>query len=178
MPLMLENFFKEDPQNSLKEHHTRGAYRKISTLLTAAHTALVRIRYDDNEQERVLRWFGQFTIANKQQVFNNIRAIHNVVVNRNITFRNGGAACAVGDYAYVRLNTGLVKVYLCDQFFRAGRRGIDSTVGTIIHELSHLMAHTQDHAYGQIRCRGLATTQEAQARTNADNYQYYCESFG
>lgn len=178
MPLVLENFVQGDPQNSLKVHHARDAYQKLSHCLTRAHTALVRIAHDDDEQERFLRWFGQYSQANKQQVFNKIRAIHRAAVIQNITFRNGGADCVVGVYAYVRINTGLAKVYLCDEFFRAGRVGVDSTVGTIIHELSHLTANTQDHAYGQIRCRGLATTQAAQARSNADNYQYYCESFG
>ena len=178
MPLILENFVQGDPRNSLKLHHARDAYQKLSQRLIRAHTALVRIAHDDDEQERFLRWFGQYSPANKQQVFNNIQAIHRAVVTQNITFRNGGAACRVGDYAYVRLDTGLAKVYLCDQFFDAGRQGFDSTVGTIIHELSHLTANTQDHAYGQMRCRGLAVAQAAQARSNADNYQYYCESFG
>lgn len=178
MPLTLENFLQGDPRNTLKMHHARDAYQKLSQILTRAHTALVRIGNDDDEQERFLTWFGTYNQVNKTLVFNNIRAIHRAAVTQNITFRNGGNACQPNDFAYVRLNTGLVKVYLCDQFFNAGRQGIDSTVGTIIHELSHLVANTRDHAYGQIRCRGLATMLPVQARSNADNYQYYCESFG
>jgi peptidyl-Lys metalloendopeptidase len=178
MPLVLENFLQGDHERSLKEHLAKDAYSRLSTILSSAHVALIRIANDSKEQERFLKWFGQYNPENKQLVYNKIHAIHNAVVNRNITFRNGGPECRIGDFAYVQLNTGLAKVFLCDSFFRAGRTGIDSTVGTIIHELSHLIANTQDHVYQQIRCRGLATTNPSLARSNADNYEYYCESFG
>ncbi len=177
MAIILENFFPGDPQNSLKEHHAKDVYQKLSILLTKAHAALIRIAYDDKEKERFAQWFGNYSIVAKHLVFNNIRAIHNMVVQREITFRNGGAACRPGDFAYVRLDTGLAKVYLCSHFFNSGRIGIDNAVGTIIHELSHLVANTHDFVYGQEKCRLLAINRPEAARSNADNYQYYCESF-
>ncbi len=177
MPLALENFLKSDLQNSLKECHSREAYRKLSSLLSAAHSALIEMAHEDGGQDNFITWFGEFSQSSRQQVFNNIRAIYTAVITRNITFQNGGGACRSGNNVHVRLESGAAKIYLCDGFFRAGRRGIDSTVGTIIHELSHLIANTHDHASGQMPCRGLAATQSTQARSNADNYQYFCESF-
>lgn len=177
MPLVLENFVPGDPGHTLNVHHARDAYNQLNRMLTAANVALMRVQNDANEQARFARWFGPAIPATVNVVRNKIRAIHRAATVLPITFRNGGAACQIGTYAYVRTHTGLAKIYLCDHFFQSGRAGIDSTVGTIIHELSHLFANTQDHAYGQVNCQNLAANRSAVARQNADNYQYYCEEF-
>ena len=177
MPLVLENFMPGDPGNTLNQHHARDAYRRLSAKLNAAQAALVRIAHDPIEQNRFTRWFGPYLPATKRVVERKIRAIQHAIVNQRITFRNGGSECRLNTYAYVRPYTGLFKVYLCGLFFRSGRVGADSAMGTIVHEVSHVKAGTQDHEYGQADCLALAVNQSAQARNNADNYQYYCESF-
>lgn len=177
MPLILENFFTTDRRHTLNVHHTQDAYNQLERKLVAAHSALTRMHYDAAEQARFTTWFGPAIPATVNVVRTKITAIHRAVAVLNITFRNGGSACQIGTYAYVRPHTGLAKVYLCDMFFNSGRQGIDSTVGTIIHELSHIYGQTIDSVYGHAQCQVLAANQSAVARNNADNYQYYCESF-
>ncbi len=53
--------------------------------------------------------------------------------------------------------------------------GTNSTLGTIIHELSHLAVATVDHRYGMRNC--VEVLNDAKKLTNADNYKYYTEVF-
>jgi len=177
MPLVLENFFPGDPGHTLHVHHTRDAYNRLTQKLVAAQAALMRLQYDAAEQARFTLWFGPIIPATVAVVRHKVIAISLAVTHQNIIFRNGGSACTINTYAYVRPHTGLAKVYLCGVFFNSGRQGIDSAVGTIIHELSHLYAGTVDTTYTQANCQALALNRSAAARNNADNYQYYCESF-
>lgn len=177
MTLVLEDFDAGNSKASLHKHHATDAYRRLSALLTAAHTALVRMGRSDAEQERFRRWFGEYTPASKAVVSNKVKAIHRAVVNREITFCKEATGKYPNVYAYVYPELDQAKVYLCDIFFTSGRHGRDSAVGTIIHELSHIVAQTDDHRYGEIGCRALAIESPVLARENADSYQYFCESF-
>lgn len=61
----------------------------------------------------------------------------------------------------------------------------DSIGGVLLHELSHHICDTDDvkrpdthkETYGQDDCKWLATNHPPLAIKNADNYEYYCESF-
>jgi hypothetical protein len=63
--------------------------------------------------------------------------------------------------------------------------GNDSIGGVLLHELSHHLCNTKDEVhpgtgqqtYGTASCLTLATGWPALAINNADNYEYYCESF-
>lgn len=55
-----------------------------------------------------------------------------------------------------------------------GVLGTNSSAGTIVHELSHLVLNTDDHIYGMKSCTGLS---DAKKLTNADNFKYYVELF-
>lgn len=52
--------------------------------------------------------------------------------------------------------------------------GTNSALGTIVHEMSHLVLGTDDHIYGMLSCSGQAPANRV---TNADNYKYYTELF-
>jgi hypothetical protein len=52
--------------------------------------------------------------------------------------------------------------------------GTNSALGTILHEMSHLVLGTDDHQYGMLSCSGLTPDRRV---TNADNYKYYSELF-
>jgi hypothetical protein len=52
--------------------------------------------------------------------------------------------------------------------------GTNSALGTIVHEMSHLVLGTDDHIYGMLSCSGLTPPNRV---TNADNYKYYTELF-
>lgn len=66
--------------------------------------------------------------------------------------------------------TGL-KIRLASAYRRAPERGRDSKPGVIIHEASHLILGTKDHAYGS----AILGLNWRQAITNADTYEYAAE---
>lgn len=82
-------------------------------------------------------------------------------------------------------------VGLCSLFFakdkknsvKMNRTGRDSVAGTLIHELSHNICATRDHAtyddtatcYGVGGCLNLASNKPSRAFYNADNIEYFCE---
>ncbi len=53
--------------------------------------------------------------------------------------------------------------------------GEDSQAGTIVHEVSHLVAGTHDYAYGAVNCAALASNHPEKAIKNADSYEYFVE---
>ena len=53
----------------------------------------------------------------------------------------------------------------------------DSKFQTLVHELTHLIIDTEDEEYTSIRCRGLAITNSARAKRNADSWGYFVEEF-
>jgi Lysine-specific metallo-endopeptidase len=90
----------------------------------------------------------------------------------------------------------LNQMTICKAFYTAPQLGTnDSQVGTILHELSHLVSHTEDvedetsgyftapyvagdHVfYGEEACKWLAKNRPLHARHNADNYLMYLSSF-
>ena len=167
-----------DFTNSFEKHQAREAYKSIDHLVFRAHSSLIRITYNREEQQRYEQWFGVYSENNKKAVSVIINAIHSAL-RRDVTLIKGGAACDPNDYAYIENHhIGVtLHIHLCPMFFSAGLNGRDTTVGTIIHELSHLLGNTQDHRYGDHACECLARVRPAEARNNVDSYLYYCESF-
>jgi peptidyl-Lys metalloendopeptidase len=70
------------------------------------------------------------------------------------------------------------RILLCPRFFAEppGRApGLDSRAGTLVHEVSHLAAGTEDTAYQPQAARALARRDPKAAASNADNHQYFVE---
>ena len=73
-------------------------------------------------------------------------------------------------------------IYLGDCYFDADLEGTDSKMGTIVHEMSHAAAGTEDvkqdgnYVYGQEECQKLAMDHPELAIINADNYEYLSEA--
>ena len=147
-------------------------------------------------------------LANVQHVRTRIYAILRQLETRDTTLEddpNSGAVAymvpaggqnfgtQVVDYADAQAPTLVMNptVYIGTGFYTAPLLGIDSQVGTVIHELSHVVCSAEDvpnpaggaypdgfaDTYGETNCRWLADNYEAQARHNADNYLFYCSSF-
>ncbi len=76
--------------------------------------------------------------------------------------------------AYASAGRGLLG--LCPAFFRARMTGFDSRWGILVHEVSHLVAGTRDHAYGRRSAMALAANEPARAAQNADNFEYFVET--
>ena len=54
-------------------------------------------------------------------------------------------------------------------------RGTNTKLGTIVHELTHAVAYTDDITYGKANCLNMARNNPGQAIKNADNYHYFSE---
>ena len=82
-------------------------------------------------------------------------------------------------YGYTHKDT--TTIFLCRKYFEADLTGEDSKMGTIVHELSHAVARTDDvklegrSQYGKRKCRRLAKEHPEEAVRNADNYEYFAE---
>ncbi|MCK8784305.1 M35 family metallopeptidase [Roseomonas sp. NAR14] len=64
----------------------------------------------------------------------------------------------------------------CARFFRSPEEGQDARFGVVIHEMSHLAAGTDDHAYQPANVRRLAQENPQLAVLNADSYEYFVET--
>ncbi|MDV6034726.1 MAG: hypothetical protein F9B45_32465 [Phycisphaera sp. RhM] len=118
-------------------------------------------------------------------------AVHGSELNR----RGGGTYAAAqrpaggwGDYTSVSASQGQNFHMRLDNNWNnsplyATATNADSKFQTLVHELTHLILDTEDEeydgedAYGVAACQGLAADDPATAKTNADNWGYFVESF-
>jgi len=118
-------------------------------------------------------WFGVYTAARWGDVSYVINAVSR---NSVVAYRCDNER---GVYAYVYPTDTTHTIYLCQAFWgSADAGGFDTKAGTLIHELSHFnnIGATGDWAYGTPAARDLARSNPGRAITNADNYEYFCES--
>ena len=67
-------------------------------------------------------------------------------------------------------------IFLTPKFFASATTGADSQMGTIIHELTHVVGvGLPKEIYGVTAAKQLAKSAPATARKNSDNFQYYVE---
>lgn len=86
-------------------------------------------------------------------------------------------------YTYGYTTKGSRTIYLCQAYERAALTGEDSKMGTLLHELTHAVAYTDDvgcddgkKCYGRERCRSMADAHPDRAVKNADSYEFFLES--
>lgn len=196
-----------------KLNQATNSYNQVRLLLGKADAALIKADLnseDKTEETRFTTWFGPYTAANIASAKSVIHAmVRQLDGTTALTFDGAGAHCGVGTVAYVMVPAagggvpgpggvgrvpgvvGPMTVNLCQAFYTAPLLGRDSQVGTIIHEVSHLVGNTDDvprpgggayadgftETYGETNCKWLAKNHPALALTNADNYLFYCCSF-
>ncbi|KAA0254387.1 MAG: hypothetical protein EDX89_10340 [Acidobacteria bacterium] len=191
--------------SSLHRTNLAPAVKRASQLLTQAWIGLARVKMDTHEKKRFEYYFAKpMTDAALTKVKDVLKAVHDVVCARRITLyyrgdkapttlakndtpkwlRDQGANALGPDdsYGFVYADVqrpGEYHVFLGKDFFAdASRHGKDSMSGVIIHEMTHLLKNTDDHAYGEADAHALVTgPNKAQALENADNYEYFVESF-
>ena len=124
-----------------------------------------------------IRWFGACDVTRGATVCTHYGNIASAFCGQTTTVYCHGDGCSSGTYAYTYPTQVPPTVYLCDGFWAAPMDGFDSRPGTLIHEMSHLLAvaGTDDYVYGQSGCQSLAITTPAQAIMNADSHEYYAE---
>ena len=123
-----------------------------------------------------LTWFGAYTAARFSKVLENYGKIKDAFLNKKITYNCHGSLCEDNWYAYV-YKGGDIEVFLCPLFWSSPDSGTDTKYGTLIHEVSHEAADTDDYAYGMTNCENLATSNPDDAVDNADNYLYFSEHY-
>jgi len=176
--------------NSLQITTTQGLSQKIlrvpypctssetSQLNNAAGSQKTMISYgntriNEGQSSTYQMWFGTYTSARWTHVRD---VIGNVYRNTVAAYRCDNED---GVYAYVYPGDTTHTIYCCKAFWTAPNAGgFDTKAGTLIHELSHFnnIGGTKDYAYGTDAAKKLAINDPEQARANADNYEYFCES--
>jgi peptidyl-Lys metalloendopeptidase len=122
---------------------------------------------------RLLRWFGE---GHYQRIVEVLQAVVRQLDTPDFTIGCASTAYCVQRQPMAYTSFADRVVGFCAGFFSAALTGEDSRFGTVIHELSHLSAHTQDNAYGRTNARTLAVKQSDRASNNADTYEYFCET--
>jgi len=180
------------PKDGLKLKDAAAAYYRLAEVVTRAEMLVGTAGYGERSKELFESLFGPYTGAKKAKIHKALRAIYRHTVVNVITFHNSSRRAEKkdgerrgrlldpnmdeDDFAYVDMGEDhRADVYLGPAFFEYHRNATDTTVGTTIHELSHLVAGTEDYAYGRDGCETLAKTSPDRAIKNADSYQYFCE---
>lgn len=179
-----------DIERSVDQANVKDAVKKIEAAISKAQVAAQRAPLDSRERARLETWFGPGV------KHDDVRAVFASVYKGmagGLEFVRDDDPKKQNTFAYVRPSdlTTPRRVYLCAAFWKHGkiewtRSGAawsrkdhrdcnDNPLGVIVHELTHLFAGTDDHAYGRTNCQNLARTNPNAARMNADSYEYYCE---
>ena len=120
-------------------------------------------------------WFGIAYNGYQDIVMGAYLDIKYAMETKRYTLYLHGPNCGPNVVAYTY--HGSTTIYMCDGYFSAPATGKDSKAGTIIHEMSHAVALTEDFQYGQRDCMALAISNPSKAIRNADNYEYFSETF-
>jgi len=128
--------------------------------------------------DRYTEWFGTYTSSRYDDVVQHFEEISDALINdiEELEFEcHDCPKCKPNYFAYI-YKGGDVRIYLCNQFWKAPKLGTDSQAGTIIHEVSHEVSDTEDHEYRQSDCRKLASSDPDRAVENADSHEYFAEN--
>lgn len=173
---------------SLEKENAVWALDRIAEAVTKVQWTLGMLTRSTDDQERFRKWFGagdaKATRANFAKIYSGIQA--GVILIKD----DDASKDKVFGYVYPDGPNDPPRIYLCGAFWRAGRLswrgrsmlrkdgrdGHDNPLGVLLHELSHIFVHTQDHRYGQGPCEKLAERHPELAGMNADNYEYYAEA--
>jgi peptidyl-Lys metalloendopeptidase len=195
MSVTYNNFAAAGTKADKYLNQAKEGFKNVSTLLGKADSALIKADLnarDKTEKERFERWFGPYTQPNIDAVKNIIHTmVRQLADTGTVTIQYDPAS---NTFAYVYpvdpvgaapAKRAAITIFLGSAFFTAPLLGKDSQSGTVIHELSHMNGNTDDiqiapgvSCYGETNCKNLAIANPAQARINADNYLFYCCSFG
>jgi peptidyl-Lys metalloendopeptidase len=124
------------------------------------------------------RWFGAYSAQKAEKAWKVIGGIRGQLRCKSHAFYTDLGNCKDDTLAWFWTSSDPKKMSAanyCSTFFSLPDTGVDTKWGTILHELSHGYGGTSDHAYGQVRCEGLARNAPHLALENADSYQYYLE---
>ena len=193
LAVMKGSYKLENIVDSLNQEIVVNAMDTVKQAITRAQWAASLAVHQQKERQRLEKWFG---IGVKPNDIKNVYGkVFQGIAGGAHLIRDDDPAEA-DTYAYVKLDDPKPppRIYLCGAFWGRGRivwtlqgggwskkdrrMSNDNPLGVVIHELTHLFAGTDDHAYGRQASQQLASggaADMARARMNADNFEYFCE---
>jgi peptidyl-Lys metalloendopeptidase len=158
----------------------RAAIAQALTVARERVAAGLQVATQSPNDPHIARWFGNARRDRVTEVLRAVLAKINAAATLTIGCRT--RECEQGQsFAYTYPRAGYVA--FCERFFRADLTGEDSRFGTVVHELSHVAAGTDDvelspgvQAYGRRNATLLASQAPDRAANNADNYEYFIET--
>jgi hypothetical protein len=156
-----------------------AALKLVLQTLPEVNKRLGRVSTDPTEAAAFKTWFGDPKLT-LEKVSANFAAMAEAIQKRHVILSFDGTGCQnteTGGYVYMHKTSDkqLCNIHLCRMTFADG--SIPRIAATIMHELSHAAAKTDDVAahmsYGKYICQNFATTDPQKAASNADNYRWY-----
>jgi hypothetical protein len=184
-----------------RRHTVNDAMARIERMLTRAYFSIRAANRDAAQRATYVAHFNNASMTNLAAVTNVIRLMHSRVtsageiINMSLipdlaAFHAAGAGnlpagARMQDVEAFVLERGVLPnhpltVYIGPSFFTGdvylpNAQNQRTGTGTILHELSHGVGNTLDHAYTyQPEYRRISANQRAE---NADSYRAYCQSF-
>lgn len=119
-----------------------------------------------------ITWFGTGEPDHFTYVMDNYRNIyHSMGADQYTINLSGGEHCRDNVIAYTFKGARII--YLCNLYWSQPTSGMDSKWATLVHEITHDVAMTDDYTYGQANCQSLAANDHEKAIKNASNYMYF-----
>ena len=161
-----------------QEDQTIKAYKLAYEAVTKSLLSVsCKVVWQTQDREKIMtEWFGDDREKKAQRVYEKVKR---GMEDKEFTLLPDMNPEKKRWYAYV--HKGAMIIHLCKKYFKADLTGKDSKMGTIVHELSHVLADTDDvklkgnKSYGQDACLFLAKENPEKAVCNADNYEYFSE---
>lgn len=119
-------------------------------------------------------WFGKVNPTRLARVQSTIGGVRDLLQNKE-TFTVECVPQRCGNGTFALTTHGRDYIALCAAFFTAQLTGEDSRAGTLLHELTHVVAGTEDYTYGRTNARKRAAGNPNEAVDNADNYEFFME---
>lgn len=149
----------------------QNALRQTMDVTDGALTALLQ-KLDNHALDAYIQaWFGTSSLKSIRSRYQDIRDL--LDKPRTLILACEERNCDHDLFGYAEGNS----ISVCPEFFASPLNdAYDSRPGTLIHEFSHVAAHTIDNAYGPGAARVLAHEHPDKSVNNADTYQYFFES--
>lgn len=175
---------------SFSADHKKRAQGAVSSVSNLLATVIAQTRmlatpnfnpntdHKKNARKAFQSFFGGNSAATVAQHFGYIKQaiISDLTITYDATDADSKAYIFTVDKAPAPGGAYTADLYLCPTLYASfSVLGTNSTLGTIIHELSHLTVATVDHVYGMRSC--VEDLNAGEKLTNADNYKYYAEVF-
>jgi type VI secretion system secreted protein VgrG len=185
-PTMPSTNFLFDPRLPFDKGQQEKIFESIREqrkLLEAKKAEIAR--WDKDAEENFKRSFGVSTESARSTIVTRINKM--LRLNKSISVKNFKPATpensSPGLFAYVYPSDKDHTIFLGEQFWKSSNKGVDSTAGTLAHEMSHFndIGPTKDGfpqpaIYGVIDSHELAKSDSALALNHADSFQYYLEN--